>query len=132
MSRLTGSHLASCSVDTGVLFLEMRWLGLETDHQSPSSAEVKYEWSYISVTAYTFMSCKMTTLPVLLHLLIYTVYGYIKFSICNDYVLCIAVVRIVECRRLLWVRNAYRILIRKPHDQVFFWYHFQDVFPSLP
>jgi hypothetical protein len=29
--------------------------GSETDHSSPSSAEAKSEWSYISTSPYTFM-----------------------------------------------------------------------------
>jgi hypothetical protein len=87
MSGLTGAHLASCSLGTGGLFLEVRWLGLETDHWPLSSAEVKYEWRYISLTPYAFVSCKGRTLPVLLHVLIYTIYRYIKFNIHNDFVL---------------------------------------------
>jgi len=51
----SGTHLASCSVGTGVLLLWLKWPGHEVNHSPPSCAEVEDEWSYPSFPLYTFM-----------------------------------------------------------------------------
>jgi hypothetical protein len=43
---------ASSRVGTGVLSLGIKWLGCDTDHSSPSNAEVKNVWSYTSTSLY--------------------------------------------------------------------------------
>jgi hypothetical protein len=38
----------------GDLSLALKWPGLETDHSSPSSAEIKSAWSFKSTPPYAF------------------------------------------------------------------------------
>jgi hypothetical protein len=42
---VSGAHLPSYSMATGVFFSEVRWPGLEPEHSPPSDAEVKKAWS---------------------------------------------------------------------------------------
>jgi hypothetical protein len=44
------SYLASCPVDTGNLFLGIKWLGCVADHSPLSSAQFKDVWSYTSTS----------------------------------------------------------------------------------
>jgi hypothetical protein len=50
------SHPASYTMGTEVLFRGVKRPGLEADHSSPSSAEVKNEWSYTSTPPYVFIA----------------------------------------------------------------------------
>jgi hypothetical protein len=43
----------------------VKWLGHEVHQSTPSTAEVKNEWSYISTPPYTFMAWTALTLTVL-------------------------------------------------------------------
>ena len=45
----SGFHPISCSVDPGVLSLELKWPELDVDHLFLSSADVKIEWSCTSI-----------------------------------------------------------------------------------
>jgi hypothetical protein len=55
MSGLTlGSRQLSTRLVPGILCLEIRWLGHETDLSLSSSVEVKNEWSYASSPAICF------------------------------------------------------------------------------
>jgi hypothetical protein len=50
----------------GALFLGIKWPEHQQSSQStPSSAEVKSEWSLNSTVPYAFMACTRTNLPVL-------------------------------------------------------------------
>jgi len=49
----------------GVPLLDVKQLGDEAEHSSPSSAKVKNEWSYTFTPHYTFMACIGITLPLL-------------------------------------------------------------------
>jgi hypothetical protein len=44
----SGAHPASCPMDTRGSFRGVKLPGRESDHSSPSSAEVKNAWSYTS------------------------------------------------------------------------------------
>jgi hypothetical protein len=62
----TGSRVrpASYSVDIVGPFREVKRPGREFDHSTPSSAEIKKEWSYTSTPPYVFMACTGTNLPL--------------------------------------------------------------------
>jgi hypothetical protein len=49
----------------GLFPVWVKHLRHEPDDSPPSSADVKNEWSYISTTAYSFISCTRATLPLL-------------------------------------------------------------------
>jgi len=51
-----GAHSASFPVGSGALTLGVKRRGHEADHSIPSTAEVKYAWSYISTLPYAFMA----------------------------------------------------------------------------
>jgi hypothetical protein len=52
----SGAHPAFYPVGTRDSFPGGKALGLEADHSSPSSAEVKNVFSYISILQYAFMA----------------------------------------------------------------------------
>jgi hypothetical protein len=49
----------------GAFLPEVKWLVIEANHSSPSTAEVKNAWSYTSTPPYAFISCTGTTLLLL-------------------------------------------------------------------
>jgi hypothetical protein len=49
----SGAHPTSCSIGTGVLSLAVKWQRHVFDHLTPSSTEVRNEWTYISVVLYS-------------------------------------------------------------------------------
>jgi len=54
----TGSEAQSASYPVGIGDFSpgLKWLGRETYHSLPSSAEVKYVWSYTPTPLHTFMA----------------------------------------------------------------------------
>jgi hypothetical protein len=54
----TGSvvHPASYPVETGSLFLEVKWPGREAEHPPPASVVVKKTWIYTSTLPHAFMA----------------------------------------------------------------------------
>jgi len=55
---------ASCLMGTGDTFHEVKRPGREANNSSPSGAEIKKEWSYISTPPHcAFLLCWGTTLP---------------------------------------------------------------------
>jgi hypothetical protein len=52
----SGVHLASYPVGTGALIPGVKRRGLEAEHSSPTSAEVKKTWIYTSTPTYVFMA----------------------------------------------------------------------------
>jgi len=61
-----GLILVSYSVDIGVLCLEVKRPGHETDHSPPYGTEVKNEYIDQPTPSYSFMGCMWTTSPLCL------------------------------------------------------------------
>jgi hypothetical protein len=54
-SRCSGAHASSCPLCTGTLIPEVRWLELQADHSTASSAKIKYIKNCVSTDQYVFM-----------------------------------------------------------------------------
>jgi hypothetical protein len=64
----SGAKPLSYPMGTGALFSPAtKRPGRETDHSSPSSAEIKYAWSYTSTSPYVFMAWYLHTHRIHLH-----------------------------------------------------------------
>jgi hypothetical protein len=61
------TQLAPNPMVTGALSLGVKRPGRESDHSSPSSAEVKNTWSYTSITLYVFMEWCLMKQGISLH-----------------------------------------------------------------
>ena len=76
-------HPALCSVGTGCYFTGLNWPGQEADYSSPSSAEVKNEWSCTSAPSICFHGTKnIFTFTLLLYGFGCSVYSEI-ISVCG-------------------------------------------------
>ena len=56
-SDRSGAHPTSCSVDAGALTSGVNGPGNDSGNSSPSSADVKNVWSYITLSQYAFNAC---------------------------------------------------------------------------